>query len=271
MVKRSAHRPDGEHAVVLPVDAVPIYGPAFGQLEVPSGRLGVTPLRSRSIQYPPPGGHVFYRVDVGRACLAQLTDVRGALVASVPLVEGWNVIEIRREDLDRPLDHSVREYLHIDDHAAEVPEDVPAGAYAYAIGPADAARLAEWSIEHEAVVRSRARTWTSDGAQEAGVDVYLDGLDRPLDAWLDLFEAILRPPMQLGATVAWLGAEDCSPYPGILRPAGESGGVLAAYATDLGLVCRLSDPSEVTWLDDADLAPLWAIACATMPDLADDP
>ena len=155
----------------------------------------------------------------------------------------------------------VSDYFHVFLGGEEHP-----GLLAYALGQGGCEALTAWRPDGGPWDSMSVDSWSYEGATIAmmqlglGQRVIADGADD----WAAVFRSIMKPAIGLGADVCWVGGEDSSWHPEVLRPGNSFGNVVAALQREVGFVCEIDDARDVTFLSDESLAPFWDVAASLL-------
>lgn len=155
----------------------------------------------------------------------------------------------------------VSDYFHVFLGGEERP-----GLFAYALGRDACEALSEWRPSGGPWDSISVDSWPYEGATIAMMQLGLgqraiaDGADK----WAAVFSRTMEPAIGLGAELCWLGGEDSSWNPEVLRPGNSFGNVVAALQCEIGLVCEIDDTRIVRFLSDESLAPLWDVAASLL-------
>lgn len=156
---------------------------------------------------------------------------------------------------------SVSDYLHI-----FIDGEEKAGLFVYWLSPDQGSdRMVQWRPSVAGTVFV-ARPWSHRGAVIGMITIELDSKQWDLRELIDMFQDLLSSAIQRGATVAWLGGEDCSWNPEVLKPENEGGNVLALYAVEVGFVHAITAVDEVVFVNDRMLRDTWRVVEPIMDD-----
>lgn len=133
-----------------------------------------------------------------------------------------------------------------------------AGLYAYALAPSHRIDdLRAWNVDHRMGVTRSISSWPYLGAAIGSMTVAIETEPVELKELLGLLDDLFSSARRLGALVVWLGGEDSSWNPDVLKPGMRSGNVLAVMSESLGLQCAMTSDADVRFVDESDLARLW--------------
>lgn len=147
------------------------------------------------------------------------------------------------------------------------------GAYAYWLAETAVRTDRPWLPVHNGIEKVSEDRWTYHEVELGYREVELGRLTIGLnhDLWTvselaRLFDAILRPVVEDGAVVAWLGDETCTSNPDVLRPGNAAGNVYAAFVESDGLILPEDVAGGGSILSDVSLALPWAAATRALRD-----